>query len=311
MPGNVDAPLLAPDDAELLRWLEAALGTARVVDVLKSWALSCVFRVESPGGTAVFKAIPPELAREADVLLHLAGFVPEHAPTILASDRARGWVLMRDPGEGTLAGQPLPRWEAAVAAYARLQVACLGECPALQALGVPLLDGAALLERYRRMCAEGIASLEPDERRRFATQDDRVCELIGALEHSPVPLALEHGDYWSENVLCHGNRYRVIDWDAASIAPAFFSLPPLLIARTPDERRRLRDAYLGPWRPLGSSSELARWYELAQPLAALHHAAGYHFAPAILPSELDVHAGAYARFFLQLLGEPPDRGGLS
>jgi len=304
VPGDVQAPLLAPDDAPLLRWLEAALEGARVVEVLKSWALSVVFRLESPVGAAVFKAIPSELAREADVLLHLAGCVPEHVPEILASDRARGWVLMRDPGEGTLANQPLERWEAAVAAYARLQVACLAECPALRALGVPLLDGAALLERYRRMCEQGISLLEPDEQRAFAAQDERVRERIDALARSPVPTTLEHGDYWSENVLCDGDRYRVIDWDAASVAPAFFSLPPLLIARTADEQRRLRDAYLGPWQSLGSAAELARWYELARPLAALHHAAGYHFAAAFLPSELDVHASAYARFFLHTLDQP-------
>jgi hypothetical protein len=48
------------------------------------------------------------------------------------------------------------------------------------------------------------------------------------------------------------------------------------LSHVPDVRRRLRDAYLAPWTAYAPMEQLIEAFELAQPLAGLHHALLQH-----------------------------------
>ena len=74
-----------------------------------------------------------------------------------------------------------------------------------------------------------------------------------------------------------GDRFVVFDWTDACIADPFVDVL-MFVTRLPDEprlRARFRDRYLEAWGDVVSRSEAAAYAELAEPLAAMHHAVTY------------------------------------
>jgi hypothetical protein len=71
----------------------------------------------------------------------------------------------------------------------------------------------------------------------------------------------------------------------------------------PGVRERLRDAYLEPWSARMPRGRLERAFELAQPLAALHHAITYQ--QVVLPGmevawEMELMLPFYLKMLLRL-----------
>src|SRR5205809_281990 len=90
--------------------------------------------------TAYFKAVPGMYAREGGVLRVLNrladGAHSAHVPELLACDEERHWVLTRGR-EGTRLPniEDLDTWEAALHAFAHLQIACVAHAAELLAAG--------------------------------------------------------------------------------------------------------------------------------------------------------------------------------
>jgi hypothetical protein len=97
-----------------------------------------------------------------------------------------------------------------------------------------------------------------------------------------VPEALDHADLWAGNIVPGDDGPIFFDWAESSVAHPFFSFLLFMpdathrLSHVPDARRRLRDAYLEPWTAYEPMERLIDAFELAQPLAALHHALLQH-----------------------------------
>jgi hypothetical protein len=106
-----------------------------------------------------------------------------------------------------------------------------------------------------------------------------MCATLAAVR---VPQTLEHGDLWAGNIVTRDGSHVYFDWAESSVAHPFFSFLLFLpdatgrLSHVPDVRRRLRDAYLGPWTVYEPMERLIEAFELAQPLAGLHHALLQH-----------------------------------
>jgi fructosamine-3-kinase len=106
-----------------------------------------------------------------------------------------------------------------------------------------------------------------------------MCATLAAVR---VPQTLEHGDLWAGNIVTRDGSHVYFDWAESSVAHPFFSFLLFLpdatsrLSHVPDVRRRLRDAYLGPWTVYEPMEQLIEAFELAQPLAGLHHALLQH-----------------------------------
>ncbi len=72
------------------------------------------------------------------------------------------------------------------------------------------------------------------------------------------------------------DELRIFDWSDACVSHPLFDLPTFL-QRADDEGARpsMLDAYLGAWADLAPLDELRATYELALPLAHVHHAISY------------------------------------
>lgn len=281
---------------DALAWAAERLGDAGLAptgpaEQLRAWQRSTILRLPTVAGAAYLKAVPPIFGHEPALTAALAAAHPTSFPRVIAFDPDRGWLLMRELPGPLLDAQrdDVATWERALASFAELQIASVARVPQLRALGVPERPLEALAARLGpllgAMAAATPASpagLTPEERGQLRALGPRLQAMAAELAAFGLPAALEHGDFWAGQVVVGAEGFGFLDWSDSSIAHPFFSLLLFLVEiedyfpRVPGVRERLRDAYLAPWAAAGFGDDLVRPFELAQPLAALHHALAYH-----------------------------------
>ena len=199
----------------------AALGGApQQVRVLRGGRqANLCLRIDTPLGDRVLRVRQPrsnlpgaDFARE--VACHAAAASFGLAPTVLAADAARGWMLMPFVPQASWSRELLEEPGRAERLCRRLA--------RLHAMPVPSaepFDGGALLDAHRdRLVARGIdASAELDEARALAR------ELASQARRPPV---LCHGDPDVGNLL--GPIPLLIDFEYAQIADPLYDLALLL-----------------------------------------------------------------------------------
>jgi hypothetical protein len=253
--------------AEADRWLRSTMerlgrpltGPVRQARV---WRLSCLLRAPTGDGDVWFKAntISPLFVNEGVVMGALAGLFPGRVPAPLAVEPERGWMVLADFGEEVGWEAPMEVVDEVAQTYARMQVEATA--------GLPGVDAATWLSPDEEA---GLRAAVPGLQARCA-------ELAG---HA-VPPALVHGDLHLSNVARRPGSYLFFDWTDACVAHPFLDLATIrrgtAFVDAADEaelRERLRQAYLPEWASFEPPGRLARAWELAAPLGALHQAVSY------------------------------------
>jgi len=314
------APWYAPGwYAEASTWAVRALAAGGIeltgpVEQLRSWQRSAILRLPTADGPTFFKAVPPMFGHEPALTAALATAAPGRFAQPVATDPGRGWLLMRElRGPGLHELREVAHWEAALRSFAEVQIASAARVGELLALGVPERRLEDLALRADPLLADTAATLpgEPagltdEQRSELAVLAPRLRARCAELAAYGIPPALEHGDFWAGQVVVGEREYGFLDWSDSSIAHPFFSLLLFLLElddyfpKEPGLRERLRDAYLEPWAALAPRADLARAFELAQPIAALHHALSYH--QTVLPNmELRWEMELMLPFYLKML----------
>jgi len=213
---------------------------------------------------------------------------------VIAVEPERGWLLTRAvQGASLMEARDVGDWMRAADACARIQTDWAGRTAELEALGCPrrslawleaeidplVNDEAAL----RVGLPDGLGEGEMVELRRGAPALRSACrELAGY----GLPITIEHGDLWAENVIVAPEMSVLIDWEDAALAHPFFSPSLLLLSleytdaladAAGEARARIREVYLTPWR---ATSLVRNWpptrleaaFGLAQRLAMLYYA---------------------------------------
>ncbi len=73
-----------------------------------------------------------------------------------------------------------------------------------------------------------------------------------------------------------GTELRIFDWSDGCVSHPLFDLPTFLPrCNDASAREAMLDTYLGMWSDYGSPDELQSSYDLAHPLAYVHHAVSY------------------------------------
>lgn len=309
----------------MLTWACAALNQAGLrltgpAEQIRSWQRAAILRLPTATGPVYCKAVPPVFGHEPALTAALAAAAPQRIATPIAVEPTQGWLLMHAlPGQ-TLAhlrdDHDLPHWEAALAAFAELQIVATATVPTLTALGVPERPLTTLSARLQPLLADPDATLpnrpaglSAQNRAQLVAYASRVAPKVDALASYGLPATLEHGDFWPGQVIVGPHGAGFLDWSDSTIAHPFFSLLLFLIEiedffpRIPGVRERLRDAYLEPWAAVVPGVALAPAFEVAQPLAALHHALSYY--TVVLPAlevrwELELMLPFYLKMALRL-----------
>lgn len=283
-----------------LTWIDEQLASLGMIrsghgEQLRSWERSCLLRAPTTAGHIYFKAVPPMFAHEPPLTQALATWYPGATPRVLALDAARGWLLLADFGGHTLdADRDIMHWEQALSHFATLQIDLSRRVDELRALGCPerfstLADAIpALLEDDAAIGAGHAWSLTPEQVSTLRLRTGEFQAVYAALAAYRVPLSLEHGDFWANNVAVMPGAYLYFDWSDASISHPFFSLASFLrdlVSLFPDVANlhvRLTNAYLEPWTRFAPMKEVQSAFALARLLAPLHFAITYQ--RDILPS---------------------------
>ena len=257
------------------------------------WGLSTLIRVESAQGRFWFKANGPPFADEIVKTVALAERFPHILPCPVSYDLDRGWAIFEDLGSESLNERLHPEtWAAAAAAYARMQMDSVALRPELEAAGVPVYSEVHIADEIELMVADDEA-LTSGEYGLDAADVERVrhrargwVEAMHALGQLGIPLAIEHGDLHSGQMLIDTvGQVRIIDWSDVAFANPLISLETFVGALhrnlgshlSSDDLARIgnafSEAFLAEWGTVVDSDVLRRGIELVQgataPLEAL------------------------------------------
>jgi Phosphotransferase enzyme family len=272
--------------AEALSWLDERLATAGIErrgaveqPHLRPWAT--VLKVPTTVGVVWLKAAGPGTAFEAGLYELLAATVPDRVLTPIATDPARGWIVLPDGGpplgERLADAALVEGLVAALVDYGRLQLDLAPHVDGLLSLGVSDMRPAVMPERFEQALA--VTRADPDGRaadrsihRRVAAMGETVASWCERLATSAVPPSLDHNDLHPWNVLGDGaGDVRFYDWGDSVVAHPFAAmLVPLgfvqrLLGEGVDDPgfAQARDAYLDVFRPVAPGEDLVVTLELA------------------------------------------------
>ncbi len=287
-------------------WIDEVLPGVSEVRQFATWCNSCVLRVTSARGRSWFKAVPAYWAREPAVMAMLAELLPGRTPAVLALEPERGWMLLEDLGGEAADALPVEERVGALDAIGELHRAGAHLTDAL-------LDGGCLDRRptvlsaqIAALAADTTVALPGDLGTRLRAAVPRLQELCTELASSVIPPTLVHGDLHAGNVMRIDDRFVVFDWSDACVADPFVDVL-MFLARLPDDpslRTACRERYLEAW-PGVTRSEAAAYAELAEPLAAMHHAVSYRgIYDAFGPYEWWLFAGSLPRWIEHALACP-------
>jgi hypothetical protein len=257
----------APDFfAEAESWIRAEAPAAITGPLeqthLQPW--STVLRVPTDQGPLWFKADIHGF--EARLSERLAAAAPDRVVELVATDRERGWLLMRDAGArlrdvDSSAGQ-LRHWEAFLPLYAELQQSLATSTDELLALGVPdhrLRQLPGLLQEvldHDEMLLvgheDGVTAEELERLRGFVPETEAMCADLAAFG---IPETLQHDDLHDGQVYLRDGRYRFLDWGDSCVSHPFHTMVVTIrvfaykqgLEPGATEVLRLRDAYLEPY----------------------------------------------------------------
>lgn len=213
--------------AEAHAWIDdqlALLGRTRTGAVeqphVTDW--STAMRVPTDAGTVWFKANEEAMAHEAAVMDLVAARSGGRVPPPLAHDAATGWVLLADAGPRLRDVIPeersLARWADVLEAYARVQLACEDDVPALLALGVPDRRLPTVPAAYDVLLGS-LDDLDP----RLPGRDE-VADLCDRLAAFGIRETVQHDDLHDGQVFLGAGVHQVLDWGDACVSHPFFTL---------------------------------------------------------------------------------------
>jgi hypothetical protein len=256
---------------------------------------STVLRVPTEEGDLWFKANAPPHAFEAGLLAVLERVLPGRVPELVAVDAELGWLLMHDGGtrlrDLVRSSADLPLWEAALPAYAELQLALGPHVDELLAVGVPDSRLTGLPSQLARLLDDrdallldqpnGVTSGQLGELGRLLPEYAEACTRLA--DHG-IPETIQHDDFHDGNVFVRDGRPLVFDWGDSCVSHPFHSL--VVAMRSIAHRLELPpggpdllhlvDAYLEPFAAFGSQAELRAAAELAHFTGTAARALAWH-----------------------------------
>lgn len=283
---------------------DAALVRAGDVDQLRSWERSSIMRVGTEAGMYYFKAVPPQWGHEPALTAFLAEQVPDCMPEILKAERSTGRMLIREfTGDALPTSRDLDLWKRSYAELGRVQRILVSQVGAIAELGVPCRPIDAILTLLPELIADGRlmclgmdGGLSEHEFTILRRSQPVLEEACRRLIEGPIPLSLDHGDFWPGNIFASDHRITLFDWSDSAITHPFFSLVMAAdeieehLGCGPEASRQVIDAYLGEWTDFASLEELLLIFEDAMLIAPIHQALMYSsiYLPAMeFRDELD------------------------
>ena len=256
---------------------------------VRPWATA--LRIPTKNRTIWFKATTPGLGCEVRLTLFLSDLLPQHTPSVIASDNKRCWMLMDDMGE-TLRSRILTVsdlfWmDNAFEIYADLQKIAAVRIDDLSATGIPDRRLTPLRDQWDELIR--------DTDRLFIDQHDydfisgthysralelwpEISKLLAELESVGLPDTVVREDLHDANIFIKGNSIILSDWGDSCISNPLCTLTVFLSSMTyrlgldidAPEIIAVHDRYLEHWEEFASRAQLAEAAKIAVRIGMLH-----------------------------------------
>jgi Phosphotransferase enzyme family len=278
--------------ARVLAWATGALRglgrppTGHPVQV-KSWNLSCLYRLPTAAGPAWIKCTPPFLAPEALAIRYVAAHDPELVPQVLATTADGRCTLMADV-PGTDCWEPdADTVREVLRRYVAVQAALAGH----PLPGLPDHRVSTLATRVDRLLAPDVAGrLDPAERQALSRIAEDLPRRATAIAAAGLPETLVHGDFHPGNWRSDGRTRVVVDWCETSHGHPTRGILRLTEWLPAPLAALATDCWVAEWHAAVPGSDPARAVELMRPVQHLEAALGYQaFLDGIEPDERPYH----------------------
>lgn len=267
--------------------IEAAIERTGPVGQPRVRPWSTVLTAPTTAGPVWLKAAAPRTAFEVGLYQLLHRITPDRVLAPLATDPARGWILLPDGGPALgerLDGAALvDAMVTVLPQYARMQRELAPHAAEMLGLGVDDMRPARLPERFEQaltavdgyLTRHGTAA-DKDTLRQLVARRATVAAYCTRLAGSPGTASIDHNDLHPRNILFDEAgglaAARFYDWGDAVLAHPFASMlvglgvmqGNVLGVDVDDPRvHRMRDAYLAEFADLAGHAELVETLELA------------------------------------------------
>lgn len=257
--------------------------TAGAATPVQQWAISAVLRQPSDAGDFYLKAVFGSPGRafwhEPRLTAALSHAHPELVPETVATDDARGLLLMADMGlAGGRPGDVAAR-TAIVQALARIQIHWSDRHDELLALGCPDRRLSTLATDVAEAFADGLSSsgLGDAEKRRVEKLLPRVAQLGEQVAEWPIPTSLVHGDFHPGNAGVRADGTACLfDWSDGALSHPLLDVCHFTTRLPAAEKAKLWDVYCSEWGDVASPQRLRRVAAQATALSAVYQVVTHH-----------------------------------
>lgn len=243
-------------------------------ELVKVWGLSAVLRYPVRDGDGAtrdlwFKAVCDGFRAEPALTAWVAELDATVAPTIVALDLERAWMLLEPFAETDEPG--LDQIVALAASVARLQLASVPYVAALLAAGAPERGLDATIAGLAEVVHDGVErpATTPEQREAAFAAEPVLVEAVTALHRTELPMTLVHGDLHLGNATWRADGTPLLfDWTDACAAHPFLDGRHLAASVAhhvgADGEAAVREGYLGVWRAAYPQVDVDRAWELAE-----------------------------------------------
>jgi hypothetical protein len=277
--------------------------TLHQVEQARNWDRACILHVHTDAGLLYFQATPMMADFEPTLVRAMADWHQKQFPHLIAADRDRQSLLLQDFGGDAFDQVNNPTMlERAMHRLAEMQIGLALRTDALHEMGLPDRPLSDMGEQIAQLLNDdhALRGLTAAQIERLRADADDYRMRCSALDLYGIPHSLEHGDFWSGNLIFTQQGYFYCSWSQSAIAHPFFT-PVLFLADIPDLFpddpaivTRLRDAYLQPWSLYKPMEDLIDAFTIAKALAPLYHALSFT-RPGTPAAEADRMIPAYLR----------------
>jgi len=261
-----DTPLRLPwakpgGPADLVAWADRHIRRTGPARQVKTWNLSCVYRLPTADGPVWAKEVPPFFAAEPTAVRLVAEVDPSLVPALL-TDAPRRVLLADAPGDAC--------WDATAAQIRSVVPRLVAVQAALAGRPDPVLPRIPL-----------VTPLVPES-----------ADLAARLAATGLPETLMHGDFHPGNWLADGDTPRVIDWADANWGHPALDAARLMAYLGEDLRALVEELWTRAWLEHCPDSDPATALRLAIPLGHIFNATRYgEFMANVEESEQVYHTG--------------------
>ena len=271
---------------------------------IRPWATA--MRIPTQKRTIWFKATTQGIGYEVQLTLFLANLLPQHTPSLIASDNERCWMLMEDMGE-TLRSRistvtDLYLMEKAIEIYADLQKIAAVRIDDLSATGIPDRRLTPLRIQWDELIRDTdrlfIDQYEYDyisgaHFNRAIEMWPEISRLLTELESVGLPDTVVHEDLHDANIFAKGNSIILSDWGDSCISNPLCTLTVFLSSMThrlglnidAPEIVAVRDSYLEHWEEFASRAQLVEAAKIAVRIGMLHRSLSWRNTIISAPEE--------------------------